>query len=98
VEMIKDPENPVVKTMMSKVHGMIEEKMKRGEINQQVIIQEVETIKAKAIGLFGNIFNDALGGRKSDVPSTVLMGNSPEARRQRMIARMQRKLHEKNSK
>ena len=76
----------------------IENKIKRGETNQQAIIQEVETIKAKAIGLFGNIFNDALGGRKADVSSAVMLGNTPEARRQRMIARMQRKLHEKNSK
>ena len=98
IEMVKNPENPIVKKMIEKIQNMIETKIKRGEINQQVIIQEVETIKAKAISLFGNIFNDALGGRKADVPAAVLTGNTPEARRQRMIARMQRKLHEKNSK
>ena len=97
IEMIKNPENPVVQKMIQKIQKIIEEKVKHGEINQQVIIQEVETIKAKAIGLFGNIFNDALGGRQADVPAAVLMGNTPEARRQRMIARMQRKLQEKNS-
>ena len=98
IEMVKNPENPVVKKMIEKIQNMIETKIKRGEINQQVIIQEVETIKAKAISLFGNIFNDALGGRKADVPAAVMMGNTPEARRQRMLARLQRKLHEKNSK
>lgn len=97
IEMIKNPENPVVQNMIKKIQNIIEQKVRRGEINQQVIIQEVETIKAKAIGLFGNIFNDALGGRQADVPATVLMGNTPEARRARMIARMQRKLQEKNS-
>jgi hypothetical protein len=97
IEMIKNPEHPTVKGMMGKIQKIIEDKVKRGEINQQVIIQEVETIKAKAIGLFGNIFNEALGGRHADVPAAVLMGNTPEARRQRMIARMQRKLHDKNS-
>jgi hypothetical protein len=97
IEMVKNPENPVIQKMMQKVQGIIEEKVKRGEINQQVIIQEVETIKAKAMSLFGNIFNDALGGRQADVPAAVLIGNTPEARRQRMIARMQRKLQEKNS-
>jgi hypothetical protein len=50
------------------------------------------------MGLFGNIFNDAIGGRKADVPSSVMIGNSPEARRQRMLARLQRKVQEKNSK
>ena len=98
IEMIKNPENPIVQKMIHKIQGIIEDKVKRGEINQQVIVQEIETIKAKAISLFGNIFNDALGGRQADVPATVLMANTPEARRQRMIARMQRKLHEKNSK
>jgi hypothetical protein len=39
-----------------------------------------------------------LGGRRGETPVATLMGNSPEARRQRMIARMQRKLREKNSK
>lgn len=97
IEMIKNPENPVVKKMMDKIQGIIQDKVKRGEINQQIITQEVETIKAKVISLFGNIFNDALGGRHADVPAAVLMGNTPEARRQRMIARMQRKLNEKNS-
>lgn len=98
IEMIKNPENPVIKTMIQKIQGIIEQKVKRGEINQQVIIQEVEAIKAKVVGLFGNIFNDALGGRQADVPAAVLMGNTPEARRQRMLARMQRKVQEKNSK
>lgn len=98
IDMLKNPEHPVVKNMISKIQKTIEEKVKRGEINQQAIIQEVEAIKAKVISLFGNIFNDALGGRQADVPSAVLMGNTPEARRQRMLARMQRKLHEKNSK
>ena len=60
---------------------------------------EIEAIKAKVMSLFGNVFNDALGGRRQgNVPAAAIMGNSPEARRQRMIARMQRKLQEKNSK
>lgn len=97
IDMVKDPENPVIKKAIQKIQKIIEEKVKRGEINQQVIVQEIETIKAKVIGMFGNIFNDALGGRHADVPATVLMGNTPEARRQRMIARMRRKAGEKNS-
>lgn len=98
IELVKNPENPVIKSMIAKIQKILEDKVKRGEINQQAITQEIETIKAKVISLFGDIFNDALGGRRADVPAAVLMGNTPEARRQRMIARMQRKLHEKNSK
>ena len=97
IELLKNPENPLVKKMMDKIQGTIQDKIKRGEINQNTIIEEVEAIKAKVMSMFGNIFNDALGGRKADVSSSVMLGNSPEARRQRMLARLQRKVREKNS-
>lgn len=97
IELLKNPENPLVKKMMDKIQGTIQDKIKRGEINQNTIIEEVEAIKAKIMSMFGNIFNEALGGRKADVSSAVLIGNSPEARRQRMLARLQRKVREKNS-
>ena len=98
IELLKDPENPKIKGVVNKIQGIIKDKVRKGEIDQKVIVTEVEAIKAKIMGLFGNIFNDALGGRKADVPSAVLNGNSPEARRQRMLARLRRKLDEKNSK
>jgi len=99
IELLKDPENPTVKKVIAKIQNTIKEKIRRGEINQNTIATEIEAIKAKIMSLFGNIFNDALGGRRQGgAPPAVLMGNSPEARRQRMIARMQRKLQEKNSK
>jgi hypothetical protein len=97
VDMLKNPEHPTVQKVVKKIQGMIEEKIRKGHLTQQTIVSEVEAIKAKVIGLFGNVFNDALGGRKADVPAAVMLGNSPEARRQRMLARLQRKVREKNS-
>ena len=47
---------------------------------------------------FGDMFNDMLGGRKADVPSAAILGNTPEARRARMIARMRRKVQENKTK
>jgi hypothetical protein len=44
----------------------------------------------------GDMFNDMIGGRKADVPASVIMGNTPEARRARMMARLRRKVAEKN--
>jgi len=84
--------------MVYKIHGTIRQRIQRGDFSQQTISHEIEAIKAKVMSLFGNIFNEALGGRRGETPVATLMGNSPEARRQRMIARMQRKLREKNSK
>jgi len=97
MEMMKDPENPVMKKIISRIQTTLQQKMQRGEFNQQQIVSEIEAIKAKIQGLFGNIFNDMLGGRRADVPAAVLTGNTPEARRQRMIARLQKKQREKNS-
>lgn len=97
IEMMKDLENPVMKRIVGRIQGTLQQKMERGEFNQQQIVSEIEAIKAKIQGLFGNIFNDMLGGRRADVPATVLMGNTPEARRQRMLARLQKKQREKNS-
>jgi hypothetical protein len=99
MEMLKNPENPVIKKAIAKIQNTIKDKVRKGEFNQNAIASEMEVIKAKIMSLFGNVFNDALGGRRQGgAPPAALMGNSPEARRQRMIARMQRKLQEKNSK
>jgi hypothetical protein len=99
MEMMKNPENPAIKKITTKIHNTIKDKIRRGEFDQNTINREIEAIKAKVMSLFGNVFNDALGGRRQgNVPVAVIMGNSPEARRQRIIARLQRKLQEKNSK
>jgi hypothetical protein len=99
IEMIKNPENPAIKKIITKIQNTIKDKIRKGEFDQNTIANEIEAIKAKVMSLFGNIFNDALGGRRQgNLPAAAIMGNSPEARRQRMVARLQRKLQEKNSK
>ena len=97
VDILRNPEHPKMKKIIEKIQGMIKQKMERGEFTQQQIISEIEGIKAKVQSLFGNVFNDMLGGRRADVPAGVLMGNSPEARRQRMLARLQKKQRDKTS-
>jgi hypothetical protein len=42
-------------------------------------------------------FNEAMGLNRGETPAAVLVGNSPEARRQRMLARLQKKQRDKNS-
>ena len=97
IEMMKNPENPVMKRIIGRIQGTLQQKLERGEFTQQQIVSEIEAIKAKIQSLFGNIFNDMLGGRRAEVPAAVLTGNTPEARRQRMLARLQKKQREKNS-
>lgn len=97
VDILRNPDHPKMKKIIEKIQGMIKKKMEHGEFTQQQIIAEIEGIKAKVQSLFGNVFNDMLGGRRADVPAGVLMGTSPEARRQRMLARLQKKQRDKNS-
>lgn len=97
IELLRNPEHPKMKKVITKIQKIIQTKMERGEFTQQQVLSEVEGIKAKVQSLFGNVFNDMLGGRRADVPAGVLMGTSPEARRQRMLARLQKKQRDKNS-
>jgi hypothetical protein len=51
-------------------------------------------ITSKVQAIFGDSMNDMLGTRKGPDAKTAL-SNSPEARRARMVARLQRKVAEK---
>lgn len=96
MEMMKNiQKNPEFEKVMKQIQTMMQDKIKSGQISQQEIVQEVETIKVKLQEAFGDMFEGALGGRKADVAPEVIMSNSPDARRARMIARMQRKIKEK---
>jgi hypothetical protein len=97
IHLVQNPESPAVQKITQKIKGLLEDKIRKGEFSKEVLERELETIKAKVQELFGNVLNDALGGRRAEVPSAVLMSNSPEARRARMLARLQRKHKEKNS-
>ena len=96
LEIAKNPEHPMVQKFIQKFQNLLKEKVRRGEISQAQITSDIEGIKAKLTSLFGNALGEALGGRRADVSNTLLMSNSPEARRQRMLARLQRKVREKN--
>ncbi len=97
MEILRNPEHPKIKPIVGKLQQKIQQKLQRGQYTQQMLTSEIEGIKAKLQSMFGNVINEMIGGRRGDVPPTVLMGNSPEARRQRMLARLQKKQREKNS-
>lgn len=93
VDILKNPEHPTMKKVISKIQGLLQQKLQTGAITQAQIQSEVEGIKARIQSTFGNVFNEALGGtgERSGVSSAALLGNSPEARRQRMLARLQKR-------
>jgi hypothetical protein len=95
IEILQNPEHPLIQKIITKLQKTLADKLRRGAFTQEQFQREIETIKAKITSVFGGMFNDMLGGQKSSVPASVLMGNSPEARRQRMKARLEKKVRDK---
>jgi hypothetical protein len=89
--------NPIIEKIMKKIQKLIEERLQRGDFTKEMIVRDIESIKVRLQTAFGDMFNDMLGARKADVPAAVLLGNSPEARRARMLARLQRKVNERKT-
>jgi hypothetical protein len=95
VEMVKNPEHPVTKKAIQSVQGLIEDKMKRGSLRREDFIAEIEMLKEKFKHSLGKLFKTELFGdttTREVQPAQVLMSNHPDARRARMLARLQRKL------
>jgi hypothetical protein len=100
LEALQHPErSQAVRTIMEQVKTMLEERIKSGRINQQELIREVEMLKAKFQSSFGKYMKEMVGiGREQPATGNTaeqILSNSPEARRARMQARLQRKLREK---
>ena len=98
VEIFRNPEHPALQRAIQTVQRLLKHKLERGQLSQQQLTSDVEGIKAKIQSLFGNILGEALGvgGRgRGDIAPAIMTSSSPEARRQRMLARLQRKQREK---
>lgn len=94
---IQEPSNKIMETVMKKVKDELDSRLRKGEFTKEQLVRDIETIKVKIQGAFGDMFNDMLGARKADVPSSTLLGNTPEARRARMMARLKRKVAERKN-
>jgi hypothetical protein len=100
LDMMKNPqENPGLQRLMERAKSILEEKIKSGKINQQELAREVEVIRAKFQSSFGKYLNEALLGEETG-PRTgntaqQILSHHPDARRARMMARLQRKQQEK---
>jgi hypothetical protein len=98
LKLIKNPtENPSVNKFMENSQKLLKQKLESGKINQADIRQELETIRAKFQSTFGKYLNEMMGtdGNTTGNTGQQILSNSPEARRARMLARLQKKLHKK---
>jgi hypothetical protein len=94
-DMVKNPEHPIMQKAVGSIQKILKSKLETGQLTQHQLTSDIEGVKAKVQNLFGNAFNEMLGGRGGATPPSVIMSNAPEARRQRMLARLQRKQREK---
>jgi hypothetical protein len=84
--------NPALQKLQEKFKTLLQNKIRTGEISQQTLGEEINAFALKLQSLMGDMFTG--GGRQSDTPTEVLLGNTPASRHARMLARMRRKLEE----
>jgi len=101
-EFMNDPskiqQHPIVLKIQGQIQTIMRVKIEKGEFTKERIMNEFEVFKQKIQELLGDYMNETMGTNKSDLPPEIIMGNSPEARRARMVARLQRKLKERKNK
>ena len=103
MEMMRNPQDHEgLKNLMERAKSILEDKVKNGKINQQELAKEIEVIRAKFQSSFGKYLNEALLGEETG-PRTgntaqQILSHHPDARRARMLARLQRKQQEKGRK
>jgi len=94
----------VTKKAVSAVQKMIEQKMRTGSLKKEDFIREIEMLKEKFKHSLGRLFKKEFfdetpaagaGGDRPTPTAADLMSNHPEARRARMLARLQRKVGKK---
>jgi hypothetical protein len=99
---IQHPEqSELVQTIVKRAQVLLEERVKSGRINQAELVREIEMLRAKFQSSFGKYLNEMVvgaGGNTTGTSGRDLVSNSPEARRARMLARLQRKQREKGRK
>ena len=98
--MLRNPqESPVLQELMDRAKMIMEDRIRTGKINQQELVREIEMIRAKFQSSFGRYLNEMIvgdaGGGTTGNTSQQILSNSPEARRARMLARLQKKQKEK---
>ena len=100
LELLRNPQgNETLNDIAERAKAILEDKIKTGKINQQELIREIEMLRAKFQSSFGKYLNEMIvgdaGGGTTGNTSAQILSNTPDARRARMLARLQKKQKEK---
>jgi hypothetical protein len=101
MEMLRNPQaSPVLQALMERAKTVLEEKVKSGKINPNELRRDIETIRAKVQSSFGKYLNEAFlgeqAGNTTGNTAQEILSNHPDARRARMLARLQKKQQQKS--
>jgi hypothetical protein len=87
-------ESPVIAEIMERAQAILEDRIRTGKINQQEIAREIEMLRAKFQSSFGRYLNQMVVGDEGNTTGNTaaqILSNHPDARRARMLARLQKK-------
>jgi hypothetical protein len=96
LEMLRNPqEHEGLKELMDRAKMILEDRVKTGKLNPQELRRDIELIRAKFQSSFGKYLNEAILGEESGNTTgntaEQILSSHPDARRARMIARLQKK-------
>jgi hypothetical protein len=100
LEMLQNPkESPVLTEIMDRAKNILEDRIQSGKLNPQELRRDIELIRAKFQSSFGKYLNEAIlgeeGGNTTGNTAQQILSNHPDARRARMIARLQKRQQQK---
>lgn len=100
LEMMRNPqEHAGLKDLMERARAILEERIKTGKLDPQDLRRDIELIRAKFQSSFGKYLNEAIlgddGGDRTGNTAQQILSNHPDARRARMLARLQKRQQQK---
>ena len=100
LQMLRNPQqSEILNEIMLRARDVLQEKIRTGKLNQHELRRDIERIRAKFQSSFGKFLNQAVLGEdtRNGTGNTAeqILSNHPDARRARILARLQRKHEQK---
>ena len=99
LHLLRNPQNSdALNGLMERAKSVLEDRIKTGKINPEELQRDIERIRAKFQSSFGKYLNETLLGAQGNTTGNTaeqIMSNHPDARRARMMARLQKRQQEK---
>jgi hypothetical protein len=100
LQMLRNPQqSEILNEIMLRARDVLQEKIRTGKLNQNELRRDIEKIRAKFQSSFGKFLNQAVlgedAGNTTGNTAQQILSNHPDARRARILARLQRKHEQK---